>query len=121
MIFPHPAHNKLCKTLIDSCPQSFITHDKFRFTNFLFKVALQLLHGGDIGGLDKVFKLLDLLLELVRGDLVVLNDQVDLQLLDTEADGDQLGSTPDQTVLFDATDRSLQSSQISLVICNRTC
>lgn len=81
-------------------------------------MLLQLLHGDDIGGLDVVLELLDLLLELVQGDLLVLNDQVDLQLLDTEADGDQLGSTPDQTVLLDATDGSLQSSQISLVICN---
>lgn len=121
MIVPHPAHNKLCKTLIDSCPQSFITHDKFRFTTeqhpyFPFSFALQLLHGNNVGRLDVVLELLDLLLELIQGDLLVLNNQVDLQLLDTEADGDQLGSTPDQTVLLNATDGSLQSGQISLVI-----
>lgn len=81
-----------------------------------FSTRLQLLHGDDIGGLDEVLKLLDLLLELVQGDLLILNDQVDLQLLDTEADSDQLGGTPEQTVLLNATDSSLHGDQVGLVI-----
>lgn len=38
---------------------------------------------GDIGGLDKVLELLDLLLELGGRDLGILNDQGDLEHLDT--------------------------------------
>lgn len=78
---------------------------------------LQLLHGSNVGGLDVVLEVLDLLLELVQGDLLVLNDKVDLELLDTETDGDELGSTPDETVLLDATDGSLEGDHVSLIIC----
>ncbi|KAL2279417.1 hypothetical protein FJTKL_13487 [Diaporthe vaccinii] len=78
---------------------------------------LQLLHGDDVGGLDVVLEADDLLLKLLQGDLVVLDDQVDLELLDTEANGDELGGTPDQTILLDRTHRGLKSGQVGLVIC----
>ena len=78
--------------------------------------SLELLHGNDVDGLDVVLKLADLLAELVGRDLVVLDNQVDLQLLDAEADSDQLGSTPDQAVLLDAADGSLEGNQVGLVV-----
>jgi hypothetical protein len=82
------------------------------------KEHLQLLHGDDIGGLHVVFVLLNLLLQLVRGHFVILDDQVDLQLLDTEANGDELGSTPDQTVLLDGKYVGLELLKVGLVVCS---
>jgi hypothetical protein len=41
---------------------------------------------------------LNLLLQLVERDLLVLNDQVDLELLDTVTDGDKSVRTPDETL-----------------------
>ena len=78
---------------------------------------LKLLHGSDVGALDVVLEALDLLLELVEGDLVVLDDQVDLELLDAETDGDELGATPDETVLLDATDSLLELLHVGLIVC----
>jgi hypothetical protein len=78
---------------------------------------LKLLHGSDVGALDVVLEALDLLLELVEGDLVVLDDQVDLELLDAEADGDELGATPNETVLLDGTDALLELLHGGLIVC----
>jgi len=64
-----------------------------------------------------VLVLLNLLLQLIRRHLVVLDDQVDLQLLDTEANGDELGGTPDQTVLLNRKDVGLELLEIGLVVC----
>jgi hypothetical protein len=80
---------------------------------------LQLLHGNNVGGLDVVLELLDLLLELIEGDLVVLNDQVDLELLDTETDSDQLGGTPDKTLLLNGENVSLKLVHVCLVVCSK--
>lgn len=77
---------------------------------------LQLLHGSDIGGLDVVPILLNLLLELIGGDLIVLNDKVDLELPDTEADGNPLGGTPDEAVLFNGADVGLHLLKVGLII-----
>lgn len=77
---------------------------------------LQLLHGNNVGGLDVVLELLDLLLELVKRNLVVLNNQVDLELLDTETDGNKLGGTPDETVLLNGKDVGLELIHVCLVI-----
>lgn len=77
---------------------------------------LQLLHGSDIGGLDVVLILLNTLLELIGGDLVILNDEVDLELLDTESEGNQLGGTPDEAVPLNGADVSLKGVKRSLVI-----
>ena len=80
-------------------------------------MLLELLHGNDIGRLDVVLELGDLLLELVERDLLVLDDQVDLQLLDAEADGDELGGAPDEAILLDAADGGLESGHVGLVVC----
>lgn len=79
-------------------------------------ITSQLLHGSNVGGLDVVLVLLNLGLELIQRDLVVLDDQVDLELLDTETDGNELGSTPDQTVDLNGTDVGLQLLKVGLVI-----
>ena len=63
-----------------------------------------------------VLVLLDLLLELVCGNLLVLNNQVDLQLLDTEADGDELAGTPGKTVLLDSENVGLERIKVGLVV-----
>jgi hypothetical protein len=81
---------------------------------------LKLLHGSDVAALDVVLEALDLLLELVEGDLVVLNDQVDLELLDAEADGNELGATPDETVLLDGTDALLKLLHAGLIVCGNS-
>lgn len=80
--------------------------------------TLQLLHGNNVGGLNVVLELFDLLLELVERDLVVLNDQVDLELLDAEADGNELGGTPDKAVLLDGEDIGLELVHVGLVVCD---
>jgi hypothetical protein len=70
----------------------------------------------DIGRLNKVLKLLDLLLEVIKTNLVILNNQVDLELLDTETNWDKLGGTPDKTILLDTTDSSLKTNHVGLVV-----
>jgi hypothetical protein len=77
---------------------------------------LQLLHGSNIGGLNVVLELLNLALELVGGDLLVLNNQVDLELLNTESEGNPLGGTPDEAVLLNGADVSLELLKVGLVI-----
>lgn len=77
---------------------------------------LQLLHGSDIGGLDVVLILLNLALELIGGDLLVLDDEVDLELLNTESKGNPLGGTPDETVPLNGADVGLEGLERSLVI-----
>lgn len=65
-----------------------------------------------------VLVLLDLSLELVEGDLLVLDDKVDLELLDTETNGNELGGTPDETVDLDGTDVGLHLLKVGLIICD---
>lgn len=79
-------------------------------------IRSQLLHSSNVGGLHVVFVLLNAGLQLIQRDLLVLDDQVDLELLDTEADGDELGGTPDQTVDLNGTDVGLQLLKVGLVI-----
>jgi hypothetical protein len=66
--------------------------------------------------LDVVLEFLNLLLEVISGDLSILNDTVDLELLDTETNGDELVTTPDKTVHFNGLDVSKHLLQVSLVI-----
>lgn len=40
--------------------------------------ALNLLHSGDVGGLHVILEALDLLLEVIDGDLLVFHDKIDL-------------------------------------------
>ena len=77
---------------------------------------LQLLHGNNVGGLNVVLELLDLLLQLVKGDLVVFNDQVDLELLDTETNSDQLGGTPYEAVFLDRENIGLELIHVCLIV-----
>jgi hypothetical protein len=63
-----------------------------------------------------VLVLLNLLLKLNQRDLLVLNNQVDLKLLDTETDSDKLRSTPNKTVLLDGEDIGLELVQVGFII-----
>lgn len=72
----------------------------------------------DIGRLDVVLETGNLILEVLKRDLLVLDNQADLQLADTVTDGHQLRGTPNQTVLLNATDGRLQGLYVGLVIYN---
>ena len=63
-----------------------------------------------------VLVLLNLLLKLNQRDLLVLNNQVDLKLLDTETDSDKLMSTLNKTVLLDGEDIGLELVQVGFII-----
>lgn len=79
-------------------------------------IKLQLLHGSNVGGLDVVLVLLNASLEVIKGDLLILNDKVDLELLDTEADSNELGGTPDKTIDLNGADVGLHLLKVGLVI-----
>lgn len=51
---------------------------------------LDLVEGGDVDGLDEILVLLDLLLQLINGNLVVFNDATDLKLVDSIGERDEL-------------------------------
>jgi hypothetical protein len=91
--------------------QSFIIHHKVSL-----ETHLQLLHSHDVGGLDVVLILFDLSLQVVQGDLVVLNDEVELELLDTETNSNELVATPDKTVLLDGKNVLLELLHVGLVV-----
>lgn len=97
MLFPESKTNK--------------THDSEKCFD-----ALQLLHSSDIGGLDVVLILLNLLLEIIDGDLGILNNNVDLELLDSEANSNEAGPTPGKTVHLDGEDIGLHLLKIGLII-----
>lgn len=64
-----------------------------------------LVEGHDVDGLDLIFEGLDLLLEVVGGDLLVLDDGADDDLLNTVGDGELLVlGLPEETVHLDADD-----------------
>ena len=90
--------------------------NKTRDSEKCFLMFLQLLHSSDIGGLDVVLILLNLLLEIVDGDLGILNNNVDLELLDSEANSNEAGSTPGKTVHLDGEDVGLHLLKIGLII-----
>lgn len=71
---------------------------------------------GNVRRLDVVLDLGDLLLELVERDLGVLDDQVDLEHADTVTDWDELGGTPEETVLLDGADLLLHLDEVGLVV-----
>lgn len=77
---------------------------------------LELLHGGNVDRLNVVLVLLDLLSELVHRDLGVLNNAVDLELLDTVTDSNELVTTPVETVHLDLLDVGKHLLEVSLVI-----
>lgn len=71
----------------------------------------------DIGRLDVVLEAGNLVLKILKRDLLVLNDEANLQLADTVTDRHQLRGTPNQTVFLNATDGRLQGLYVGLVIC----
>lgn len=98
-------------------------------------------HGRNVGALDVVLELGNLILQIVKRDLrsskeeerqsdaskeapntvdhtylLVLDDDSDLQLGDTVTDSDELGCTPDETVLLDGANALLKSLHVGLVI-----
>jgi len=74
------------------------------------------LQSHNISGLDVVLVLLNLLLESIEGDLIIFNNQVDLQLLDTETNGNELGTTPDKTILLNSADTILEFLHVGLIV-----
>lgn len=58
----------------------------------------------------------NLLLELVERDLGVLDDKGDLEHLDAETDGDELGRAPDEALHLDVADALLEGGHVGLVI-----
>ena len=77
---------------------------------------LDLVHGVDVAGLDKVLKLFDFLCELLHRHLLVLHGAHHLQLLDAVADGDELVGAPKQTIHLDALDGGEHCVVVSLVV-----
>ena len=63
-----------------------------------------------------VFVLLNLLLEIIHGDLLIFDGNVDLELINGVGQGDSLGGTPDETVHLNGTDVSLELIKVGLII-----
>ena len=63
-----------------------------------------------------VLVLLNLRLELIRGDLVIFDDNVDLKLVNGVGQRDPLGGTPEETVHLNGTDVSLELIKVGLII-----
>ena len=69
---------------------------------FIFYLFLNLVPGDDVHGLNFFFEVTgDHVFDIFTRDLIVFDDHDDLELLDTEGDGDELVGTPEETVLFD--------------------
>ena len=77
---------------------------------------LNLVHGSNIDGLNKVLELGHLLAEFLDGDLIVLHDAHQLKLLDAIADRDQLRGSPEEAVHLDRGTGLLHFIHIGLVI-----
>ena len=63
-----------------------------------------------------VLVLLNHLLEVIGGDLIILDAKVDLELVNGQGRGDPLGGTPDKTVHLDGTDVGLELIKVGLVV-----
>lgn len=70
----------------------------------------------NIGRLDVILELSKLLLEIIKTNLVILNDQVDLELADTVTDWHKLGGTPDKSILGDGTNGGLKGNHVGLIV-----
>ena len=81
-----------------------------------YKCLLNLVHGSNIDGLNKVLELGHLLAELLDGDLIVLHDAHQLQLVDAIANRDQLGGSPEEAIHLDGGTSLLHCIHIGLVI-----
>jgi hypothetical protein len=74
------------------------------------------LHGRNVRGLNIVLKLSDLLLEVLKGNELILDDKSDLELADTITDSDELGSAPDETFHLDGANRLLELLHIGFIV-----
>lgn len=79
-------------------------------------LGLQLGHGSNVGGLDVVLVLLNSGLQIIERNLVILDNQVDLQLLDTVTNWDPGVSTPHKTVHLNLLDVSQHLLEVGLVV-----
>jgi hypothetical protein len=76
-----------------------------------------LVEGEDVDGLDLIFESLNLLLEVVGGDLLVLNDGTDDDLLNTVGNGGLLVlGFPEETVHLNANDLLSELVKVGLGI-----
>ncbi len=63
-----------------------------------------------------VLKFLDLLLQFIKTNLVIFNDQIDLQLLDAETHCYKLGGTPNEAILLNPADSGLERHHVCLIV-----
>ncbi len=76
-----------------------------------------LVEGEDVDGLDLIFESLDLLLEVIGGDLQVLNDGTNDDLLNTVGNGDLLVlGFPEETVHLDGDDLLSELVEVGLSV-----
>lgn len=80
------------------------------------KDTLDLGKGLNVDGLDVILELEHLLLKHISGDLVILDDSGNTDLVDTIADGDELRGTPEETVHLNGADSLLEGLEVSLII-----
>jgi hypothetical protein len=66
--------------------------------------------------LDIVFQSLDLISQIFHGDLIIFNNTVDLELLDTITNGNELVTTPQETFHGDGLDTLGQLIHIGFII-----
>ena len=80
---------------------------------------LQLLHSSNVRGLNVILVSFNLFLQLVKRDLLVFNDQIDLKLLHAKTDWDKLRGTPCETFFLDVANVGLEFFEVRFVICTR--
>lgn len=74
------------------------------------------MHGSNVSGLNVVFVIGNSFFNSSDRDLFVFNDTVDLELLDTVTNWDELVTTPDETVHIDGLDIGKEFVHISFII-----
>ena len=82
----------------------------------LFCDQLDLLETSHVYALAIVLHITDLVFQILGGDLVVFDHALNLKLLDTIADGNELGGTPEQTFHVDGANTFLQQLHVGGVI-----
>jgi len=77
---------------------------------------LDLLHSSNINGLNVVFQIGDSITQIIHHDLIILNNTVDLELLDTVTNGNELRTTPEETIHGNSSDSSSQFFHVGFII-----
>merc|ERR1711871_11563 len=77
-------------------------------------IKLNFLERNHVHTLDVVLKAFNCILQVICAHLIVFNDQIDLQLLDTESNINKLGFAPQQAILINASNCCLHSSHIGV-------